>query len=55
MGKPLPDRIYHAQSAERMGLTLPRGPDPRSANPIMAAAAAKGRAAMGLDKDSDSD
>ncbi|VDC07679.1 unnamed protein product [Peniophora sp. CBMAI 1063] len=29
-GKSLPDRIYNKQSAARMGLSLPRGPDPRS-------------------------
>ncbi|KAI0036881.1 hypothetical protein K488DRAFT_26962, partial [Vararia minispora EC-137] len=29
-GKPLPDRIYKDPSASRMGLALPRGPDPRS-------------------------
>ncbi len=34
MGEPLPDNIYFEQSAERMGLTLPRGPDPRSKNPL---------------------
>ncbi|KAI0314127.1 hypothetical protein OF83DRAFT_1138190 [Amylostereum chailletii] len=50
MGKPLPDRIYYEQSPERMGLTLPRGPDPRSgSNPAMAAVAEMGRTMMGLD------
>ena len=29
-GKALPDKIYNKQSAARMGLSLPRGPDPRS-------------------------
>ncbi|KAF8066747.1 hypothetical protein FPV67DRAFT_1626779 [Lyophyllum atratum] len=32
MGKPLTERIYKEQSAERMGLNLRRGPDPRSYN-----------------------
>ncbi|KAG6808197.1 hypothetical protein H0H92_005078, partial [Tricholoma furcatifolium] len=48
MGKPLPDSIYYKKSAERMGLRLLRGPDPRSYHPVLAAAALKGRTAFGL-------
>ena len=30
MRKPLPDGIYMKKSASRMGLDLPRGPDPHT-------------------------
>jgi len=48
MGKPLPNSIYNEQTASRMGLNLPRGPDPRSFNPAQAAVAAAGRTMLGL-------
>ena len=48
MGKPLPDSIYNEQTAPRMGLKLPRGPDPRSFNPAQAAIAAAGRTIFGM-------
>ncbi|GLB41022.1 putative MYND finger [Lyophyllum shimeji] len=49
MGKPLPERIYKEKSAERMGLNLRRGPDPRSFNPALAALCATGRSICGLE------
>ncbi|KAF5381795.1 hypothetical protein D9615_005438 [Tricholomella constricta] len=49
MGKPLPKSIYEEQSAERMGLNLRRGPDPRSFNRALAALAATGRTISGLE------
>jgi len=48
MGKPLPEGIYKEQSASRMGLNLPRGPDPRSFNPALAISAAAGRSMLGM-------
>ena len=48
MGKPLPDSIYMERSATRMGLNLPRGPDPRSFNPGLAMTAVAGRSMMGM-------
>jgi len=49
MGKPLPESIYMKQSATRMGLNLPRGPDPRSYNPGLAMTAVAGRSILGLE------
>ncbi|KIY69942.1 hypothetical protein CYLTODRAFT_392887 [Cylindrobasidium torrendii FP15055 ss-10] len=49
MGKPLPDRIYDMNKAPRRGLTLSRGPDPRSYNSAQAAIAEIGRAMTGID------
>lgn len=49
MGSPLPERIYREQSASRMGLTLRRGPDPRSFNADLAAMSATMRTMMGLE------
>ncbi len=49
MGKSLPDSIYHEQSATRMGLRLPRGPDPRSKNSTAGGIATMMRGFMGLD------
>jgi hypothetical protein len=49
MGKPLPDRIYKEKTSSRMGLKLPRGPDPRSFNPGLAMSAAAGRSLFGLE------
>ncbi|KAH9841725.1 uncharacterized protein C8Q71DRAFT_700219 [Rhodofomes roseus] len=49
MGRPLPDSIYKEKTGPRMGLRLPRGPDPRSFNPVLAAQAAQGRSMFGLE------
>ena len=49
MGKPLPDKIYKARTASRIGLELARGPDPRSYNPGQAMIAGMGRSIFGLD------
>ncbi|KAF8162110.1 hypothetical protein BJ912DRAFT_1006650 [Pholiota molesta] len=49
MGKPLPDSIYYERNASRHGLTLRRGPDPRSFNRASAAMAKKGRSIFGLE------
>ncbi|KAK0484892.1 hypothetical protein IW261DRAFT_865427 [Armillaria novae-zelandiae] len=49
MGEPLPNSIYHEQSATRMGLRLPRGPDPRSKNSTAGGMASMMRGFMGLD------
>ncbi|KAF9475463.1 hypothetical protein BDN70DRAFT_883662 [Pholiota conissans] len=49
MGKPLPDSIYHKDSASRHGLTLQRGPDPRSFSSASAAIAKHGRSVFGLE------
>lgn len=49
MGKPLPDSIYNERSASRHGLTLRRGPDPRSFNGASAAVALAGRSMLGLE------
>ena len=49
MGKPLPEGIYNEKSASRMGLKLPRGPDPRSFNPALAVSAATGRSLFGME------
>jgi len=48
MKKPLPDGIYMKKSASRMGLNLPRGPDPRSYNPASAITAVAGRSFFGM-------
>ena len=48
MGKPLPESIYMNNSVSRMGLNLPRGPDPRSYNPALAITAAAGRSLLGM-------
>jgi len=48
MGRPLPEGIFKKKSATRMGLNLPRGPDPRSYNPALAVSAATGRTMFGL-------
>ena len=49
MGKPLPESIYKEKTASRMGLNLPRGPDPRSFNPALAITAATGRTFLGME------
>jgi len=49
MGKPVPDSIYRGQTGPSMGLSLRRGPDPRSFDPTLAARALKGRRALGLE------
>jgi hypothetical protein len=49
MGKPLPSSIYNEQSASRMGLQLPRGPDPRSFNVGLATVASSMRPMLGMD------
>ncbi|KAJ6625844.1 hypothetical protein B0H10DRAFT_2174053 [Mycena sp. CBHHK59/15] len=49
MGKPLPDSIYNEKTPFRHGLTLRRGPDPRSFNRGLAIAAATGRTMFGLE------
>ncbi|KJA21915.1 hypothetical protein HYPSUDRAFT_675475 [Hypholoma sublateritium FD-334 SS-4] len=49
MGKPLPDSIYNELCASRHGLTLRRGPDPRSFNGAGAAMALAGRSMLGLE------
>lgn len=48
MGKPIPDGIFYKKSINRQGLTLPRGPDPRSYNVALAIDAAAGRTIFGL-------
>ena len=48
MGRPLPDSIYHKTDIFRMGLSLPRGPDPRSYNSDLATLAETGRSMLGL-------
>ncbi|KAF8204539.1 hypothetical protein BJ912DRAFT_938625 [Pholiota molesta] len=48
MGKALPDNIYNKANASRHGLTLNRGPDPRSFNRASAAIAEMGRSTLGL-------
>ena len=48
MGKPLPESIYDKKLTTRMGLNLPRGPDPRSYNPNLAVLAEVGRSMFGL-------
>ncbi|KAF9475461.1 hypothetical protein BDN70DRAFT_840872 [Pholiota conissans] len=47
MGKPLPDKYYCKQSSSRLGLSLRRGPDPRSFNPAKAMIAESARAFLG--------
>jgi hypothetical protein len=49
MGKPLPDGIYKERTSSRVGLNLPRGPDPRSFSPALAVSAATGRSLFGLE------
>lgn len=49
MGKPLPDKIYNPNKAPRRGLTLSRGPDPRSYDFAQAALAEIGRTITGMD------
>lgn len=49
MGKPLTQGIYNEKTPSRMGLKLPRGPDPRSYNPTLAMSAAAGRSIFGLE------
>ncbi|KAF9475460.1 hypothetical protein BDN70DRAFT_814041 [Pholiota conissans] len=49
MGKPVVDSIYNEQTSSRLGLKLPRGPDPRSFNPGIAMITGVGRAICGLD------
>ncbi|KAI1372907.1 hypothetical protein F4677DRAFT_431160 [Hypoxylon crocopeplum] len=48
MGKPLPDRVYNKDTLERRGLELPRGPDPRSLNPVKWMVADVARAFLGM-------
>ena len=48
MGKPIPEAIYNEKSTTKMGLNLPRGPDPRSFNAALAVSAATGRSLFGL-------
>ena len=49
MGKPLPEGIYKKKTTTRMGLNLPRGPDPRSFNVALAISAATGRSMFGME------
>ena len=49
MGKPIPDKIYNDKLPSKIGLDLPRGPDPRSFHPSYAANAAAGRKMWKLD------
>jgi hypothetical protein len=49
MGRPLPDSVYHDESASRMGLRLRRGPDTRSFHSGLATMAGTMRATLGLD------
>ncbi|KAJ7091103.1 hypothetical protein C8R44DRAFT_647631 [Mycena epipterygia] len=49
MGKPLPPGIWNEKTPHRDGLTLRRGPDPRSYNPLYAIEAAVGRTILGLE------
>ncbi|KAF9649326.1 hypothetical protein BDM02DRAFT_3094964, partial [Thelephora ganbajun] len=49
VGRPLPEGIYKKKSASRMGLNLPRGPDPRSFNRALAISAATGRSLFGME------
>jgi hypothetical protein len=51
MGKPVSDRIYNEKVASRMGLNLPKGPDPRSYNPVLSMNAEIGRSVLGMDSD----
>jgi len=51
MGKPVSDKIHNEKVASRMGLTLPKGPDPRSYNPLLAMNAEIGRSIIGMDED----
>ncbi|ESK80844.1 set and mynd domain containing 2 [Moniliophthora roreri MCA 2997] len=48
MGKPLPEAMYNHPTASRKGLTLLRGPDPRSYNPALAMMSVVGRKVHGL-------
>jgi hypothetical protein len=48
MGKPLPDTIYNEKSSSRHGLTLRRGPDPRSYHPGQTAIASAARGFFGI-------
>jgi len=50
MGKPIPDKIYNEKLPSRIGLDLPRGPDPRSFHPSYAIDAAVGRKMWKLDE-----
>ncbi|KAG2445471.1 hypothetical protein HXX76_000088 [Chlamydomonas incerta] len=52
MGKPLPANISPITSQQRVGLTLSRGPDPRSHNPAQAAISEVMRSLFGMDNDS---
>ncbi|KAG2428871.1 hypothetical protein HYH02_014194 [Chlamydomonas schloesseri] len=49
MGKPLPPNISPPTAQSRMGLTLSRGPDPRSHNPAQAAISEVMRSLFGMD------
>lgn len=49
MGKPVPAALYTGEAQSRKGLTLPRGPDPRSYNPATAAINEMGRSMLGID------
>jgi hypothetical protein len=53
MGKPVSDKIYNEKVASRMGLNLPKGPDPRSYHPLLAMNAEIGRSMTGMDEDED--
>ncbi|KAL7623433.1 hypothetical protein AAE478_007115 [Parahypoxylon ruwenzoriense] len=48
MGRPLPDSVYDADTPERLGLNLSRGPDPRSLSPGKGAVADVARAFLGM-------
>lgn len=50
MGKALPDSIFDPTTATRRGLTLSRGPDPRSYDRVQAQISKIGRGMMGMDK-----
>lgn len=45
------DRIYNEKVASRMGLRLPKGPDPRSYNALLATGVEIGRSMVDMDTD----
>ena len=56
MGEPLPEKIFNKKTTENMGLTLRRGPDPRSRqNSAVIKMHQMMRGLLGCDLDTDSD
>ncbi|KDR77626.1 hypothetical protein GALMADRAFT_66014 [Galerina marginata CBS 339.88] len=49
MGKSIPDKFYYERLPSKVGLHLPRGPDPRSYSAAFAAQAAAGRKKWNMD------